>query len=133
MRTLRIVTMFGEMWARNPENMSRIPNTNDTGGKGVYVLYDGSMPVYVGKGNMRFQIGRAKRSLRRGQMWDHFSWYGLDDQKMMHDIESLVLRMLPPYLRSLTQQKGKFGDADKIKEVKKNQVAEYISRKVGKK
>ena len=66
-------------------------------------------------------------------MWDHFSWYALDDQKMMHDIESLVLRMLPPYLRSLTQQKGKFGDADKIKEVKKNQVAEYISRKVGKK
>jgi hypothetical protein len=113
--------------------MSRIPNTNNKGGKGVYVLYDGSMPVYVGKGNMRFQIGRAKRSRRRGQMWDHFSWYALDDKKMMRDIEALVLRMLPSYLRSLTKQKGKFGDAQRVKEIKENQVAEYISRKSGRK
>jgi hypothetical protein len=41
--------MYGEMWARNPANLAEIPGASEQGGKGVYVLYDGSMPVYVGK------------------------------------------------------------------------------------
>jgi hypothetical protein len=126
---MRIVSMFGEMWARNLQNINRrIPRSKERGGKGVYVLYDGSMPVYVGKGNLRSRLDGARRSKTRGQLWDHFSWYALDPEAM-HDIEALVLRMLPPYLRSLTKQKGKFRSAKRIKEHKKDRIAEYISRK----
>ncbi len=123
-----IVTMFGEMWARNLPNINRVPRSKEPGGKGVYILYDGSMPVYVGKGNMRRRIDIARRSTRRGQLWDHFSWYSLNP-KAMHDVESLILRMLPPYLRSLTKQKGKFQGAKRVKEHQKDRTAEYISRK----
>jgi len=125
---MRIVTMFGEMWARNLQNINRIPRSKQKGGKGVYVLYDGSMPVYVGKGNIRSRVKIATQGGRRGQLWDHFSWYSLSPDAM-HDIEALVLRMLPPYLRSLTRQKGKFQDAQRVKEHKKDRVADYISRK----
>ncbi len=31
------VTMYGEMWARNLENIDKIPRSTD-GGRGVYVL-----------------------------------------------------------------------------------------------
>jgi hypothetical protein len=125
---MRIVTMFGEMWARNLQNINRIPSRKQNGGKGVYVLYDGSMPVYVGKGNMRSRLDGARRSKRRGQLWDHFSWYSLSSGAT-HDIESLILRMLPPYLRSLTKQKGKFLGAKRIKENEKDRAAEYITRR----
>src|ERR1700686_439822 len=125
MRTMRVVTKFGEMWARNADNINQIPDKTETGGRGVYVLYDGSMPVYVGKGNMRNRIFGAKRSKTRGQLWDHFSWYALNP-KVTHDVEALVLRMLPPYLRSLTKQKGKFQSIRKG-EKPGVQEADYIS------
>jgi hypothetical protein len=129
---MRLVCKFGEMWARNLPNINRIPGTKQ-GGQGVYILYDGSMPVYVGKGNMRSRIRGARRSKVRGQFWDHFSWYVLDDRKMIHDTEVLFLRMLPSYLRSLTKQKGKFLDAERVKEFTKDRDAEFISRKTPKK
>jgi hypothetical protein len=127
-----LVCKFGEMWARNLENINRIPGSKH-GGRGVYILYDGSMPVYVGKGNIKSRVRGARRSKTRGQFWDHFSWYVLDDTKMIHDTEVLFLRMLPSYLRSLTKQKGKFMDAERVKEFKKNRVAEFISRKAHRK
>jgi hypothetical protein len=127
-----LVCKFGEMWARNLPNINRIPGTKQ-GGQGVYILYDGSMPVYVGRGNIKSRIRGARRSKARGQFWDHFSWYVLDDRKMIHDTEVLFLRMLPSYLRSLTKQKGKFLDAERVKEFKKDRDAEFISRKTPKK
>jgi hypothetical protein len=120
--------MFGEMWARNLPNLNRIPGRQEKGGTGVYVLYDGSMPVYVGKGNLRSRLKIARRSTSRGQLWDHFSWYSLDP-KATHDVEALVLRMLPQYLRSLTKQKGKFQEATRVKEQRKDWTAEHITRK----
>jgi hypothetical protein len=124
---MKTVTMFGEMWARNLRNLNQIPGKQEKGGTGVYVLYDGSMPVYVGKGNLRSRLKNARRSKSRGQLWDHFSWYSLDPQ-VTHDVESLVLRMLPPYLRSLTKQKGKFLTKE-IEEYQEDRDAEYITRK----
>lgn len=126
-----LVSKFGEMWARNPKNINRIPGKKQ-GGQGVYILYDGSMPVYVGKGNIRSRIRGARLSKRRKNSWDHFSWYVLSDPKLIHDTEVLVLRMLPSYLLSLARQKGKFLRAERIEESKINRVAEYISRKAPK-
>jgi hypothetical protein len=124
---MQIITAYGTMWARNTENIRHIPKRT----VGVYILYDGSMPVYVGKGNVRYRITAARRSKRRGQLWDRFSWYALKDQKMMHDIEVLVLRMLPPYLRGLTRQDGHFLEVKRIKPKEKEKV-DYITRKTHK-
>jgi len=123
---MQIVTAYGTMWARNTENIRSIP-ARRAGGVGVYILFDGSMPVYVGKGNIRWRITDARRSKRRGQLWDRFSWYAVADPKMMHDIEVLVLRMLPRYLRALTRQEGHFLKAKRVKQ--KNETADVITRR----
>ena len=122
---MQVVREYGTMWARNTKNIGRIPGSSK-GGQGVYILFDGSMPVYVGKGNIRQRVRKARSSKRRGQMWDRFSWYVLSDPKMMHDIEVLVLRMLPRYLRALTKNDGNFEKAKGTKQVDK--IAEYITR-----
>jgi hypothetical protein len=123
---MQIVTVYGAMWARNTTNIRKIPSSKK-GGQGVYILFDGSMPVYVGKGNISARLTSARRSKRRGQSWDRFSWYGLTDPRMMHDIEVLLLRVFPTYLRSLTRQDGKFVQADNVNEVDK--IADVITRK----
>jgi len=126
---MRLVRKFGEMWARNLENINLIPHPKQ-GGTGVYILYDGSMPVYVGKGHIRHRIDGARRSKTRGQLWDHFSWYIIKNSEVLHDTEALFLRMLPPYLRSLTKQSGHFKRA--VENTEANREAEPISRKVPK-
>jgi hypothetical protein len=73
------VTRYGTMWARNTKNIQRIPGSSE-GGSGVYVLFDGSMLVYVGKGKIRQCIRGHRRSKSRGQMWDRFSWYVVANQ-----------------------------------------------------
>jgi hypothetical protein len=115
------------MWARNTQNIEEIRGSKD-GGQGVYILYDGSMPVYVGKGNIRSRVRKARTSKRRGELWDHFSWYFVPDAKMRHGVEALLLRMLPRYLLPLNQQKGHLPEAKRVSE--SNRAAEYISRKM---
>jgi len=111
---MALVGQFGEMWARNNTNIKLIPQSKNEG-QGVYILYDGSMPVYVGKGNMRSRIRTSMRSPHRGQFWDHFSWYAIPDLGLQHDVEALFLRTLPWYLRALTRQSGKFTEKKKSK------------------
>ena len=126
---MKLVHRFGEMWARNLKNINRIPGSKTPKrGEGIYVLYDGSMPVYVGKGYIKGRIRKARLSKSRGPFWDHFSWYVLDEPEMIHDTEVLILRMLPAYLRFLTKQSGHFLGVHHEPEAE--QEAEYISRKV---
>jgi hypothetical protein len=124
----QVVTQYGTMWARNDVNLGLIPSRRE-GGRGVYILFDGSMPMYVGKGNIKRRIHRAAESESRGQFWDHFSWYAIKEPKLMHDIEVLMLRILPPNLRSLTRQGGNFIDAKRKEQDSKNKRADWISRK----
>jgi hypothetical protein len=102
-----LMERFGEMWARNAENIKDVPGSSK-GGQGVYVLYDGSTPVYVGKGNIRQRLRGADKSKRRGNSWNHFSWYVIKDKRLIHDVEVLLIRILPLYLRYLTRQTGHF-------------------------
>ena len=104
---MALMKQFGEMWARNPENIENVPGSS-AGGQGVYILYDGSTPVYVGKGNVRQRLRAAHNSGRRGNCWDRFSWYVLKDKDLIHDVEVLLIRALPLYLRYLTRQRGHF-------------------------
>ena len=117
------------MWARNAENIAKIPRPKE-GGWGVYILFDGSMPMYVGKGNIQWRVLDAAASKRRGQLWDHFSWYAIKNPRLLHDIEVLMLRILPPNLRSLTRQGGNFTNATRVKP--DNRIATPITRKAGK-
>jgi len=116
------------MWARNPENIELIPGAKN-GGQGVYVLYDGSIPVYIGMGNIRQRIKKARTSKRRGQMWDHFSWYIPADPRLTRDIEALLLLMLPFYLRVLNRQRGELEGAEKMTKAKKHPTSEFINRR----
>src|SRR5713101_6983607 len=123
----QVVAHYGTMWARNTDNIGRVPLSKEPGGKGIYILFDGSMPLYVGKGNISARLKSARRSKRRGQLWDSFNWYGLADPKMMHDSEVLTLRMFPRCLRSLTQQDGHFVEAEKA--TQGNRTADLVTRK----
>jgi hypothetical protein len=113
------------MWARNPKNIKAIPGSRE-GGQGVYILFDGSMPVYVGKGNIRQRI-TSHQTKGWGQLWDRFSWYVLADSEMMHDTEVLLLKMLPQFLRSLNKQGGGFRKAKRVGQ--EDDVAVAITRK----
>ena len=83
--------------------------------------------MYAGKGNIRSRIKEACASKRRKHLWDHFSWYSIKNPAMMHDIEVLMLRILPPNLRFLTRQGGNFKNAERIHQ--KNEKADPITRK----
>lgn len=122
---MALIKTYGRMWARNSENIQLVAEYKE---KGVYILYDGSMPVYVGMGNVHARITKARSSKRRGQMWDHFSWYIPCDPKLVRDIEALLLKMLPIPLRILNQQKGALKDAKKVHEI--DQKPDFITRKM---
>src|ERR1700722_11501563 len=65
-KKMKLIEQFGERWARNSKNIQdeAIPGKS-TGGQGVYVLYDGSRPVYIGKGNIRQRLRDATKDERR--------------------------------------------------------------------
>ena len=102
---MKLVSRYGTRWARNKENLARLRQERNL--SGVYVLYEGSTPVYIGRGKIASRIKQALRSKRRGQSWDHFSWYGVA-KGLEAEVEALLLTMLPYYLRSLNQQRARF-------------------------
>lgn len=126
-----LIKQFGERWARNSENIKykRMPGKRK-GGQGIYVLYDGSTPVYIGKGNIRARLIAADKDKRRKDSWDHFSWYVIKDEILRHDVEVLLIRMLPAYLRHLQRQRGHFrvGKFDRPQRIKqKSKTPKHIS------
>jgi hypothetical protein len=123
---MALMDQFGEMWARNAENIKDVPGSSK-GGKGVYVLYDGSTPVYVGKGNIRQRLRGADASSRRGNSWDHFSWYVVKDKRLIHDVEVLLIRILPLFLRYLTRQSGHFRGVSSTDQKSSNRTPRYIA------
>lgn len=107
-----LITHRGEMWPRNTDNIEAVLGSKN-GGQGIYILFDGSTPVYVGRGNIRHRIREARKSKRRGECWDHFSWYVVPNTQNERELEALLLRMLPPHLRMLNQQRGKLVGSQK--------------------
>ena len=108
----QLVGSYGTRWARNKQNIRRLRELGKL--YGVYLLLDGSMPVYIGRGRLSSRIRRHQRSRSRGQFWDHFSWYAIPDRRLEADVEALLLRMLPFFLRSLNKQRTRFTDARRM-------------------
>jgi hypothetical protein len=102
-----IVDNFGLMWARNPKNLAKLPERT-AGGEGVYILYDGSMPVYAGRGGFKRRIAFAGTTHKRAQAWTHFSWFAVKDRSKHHDLEMLMIKSLPRMLRLMNRCEGKF-------------------------
>jgi len=121
-----LIHQFGETWARNPANIEDVPGSSE-GGQGVYILYDGSTPVYVGKGNIRQRLRHANKSRRRGNSWNHFSWYVINDKTLIHDVEVLLIRILPLYLRYLTRQTGHFRGDRSTDQKPSNKIPKHIA------
>lgn len=104
---MALVTKYGRMWARNEENFRKL-GKDDPNVKGLYILYDGSMPVYVGHGYILTRLGKARRSRTRGRFWDYFSWYAIPDEDLQKDTEALLIKTLPYYLRLLNKKNESF-------------------------
>jgi len=102
-----LIKQFGLHWPRNAENLEEI---EDVAGhkSGVYVLYHGAMPVYIGRGSISARLrSHGKEGSKKEQFWDRFSWFVVDHPKQERELESLLLEALPFYVRSLNKQTGK--------------------------
>jgi len=102
-----LIKQFGLHWPRNPENLEEI---EDLAGhkSGIYVLYHGAMPVYIGRGAISARLSNhAKEGSKKEQFWDRFSWFVVGNVKRERELESLLLEALPFYVRSLNKQTGK--------------------------
>jgi hypothetical protein len=109
-----IVSKHGELWARNKQNLKALKSLVGNP-YGIYVLRDGSMPLYIGTGKIASRISKHRRSKSKGEYWDHFSWYEIRKNQNRKDIESLLLRLLPFYLRTLNRQRGRLSGSQKYK------------------
>ena len=100
----QLIRNYGRLWARNKDNFNRLPKQT-----GVYVLCDGSMPVYIGQTiNLSKRMFQHNRSKTKKLFWDHFSWFAVERPEFLDDIEALMVGMLPCYLRILNSQCPKF-------------------------
>jgi hypothetical protein len=117
-----IVGKYGKLWTRVPANIRKLKTEDVKRVTGVYVLYNGNMPVYIGKGKFSKQIASHNRNRKKSPFWEHFSWYEIKIKGHEKEIESLLLMILPHYLRSLNKMGGKFISAKKIEPASEAQV-----------
>ena len=104
-----LVTQYGRMWARNEPNFEKLRNDpNLKGIKGLYVLYDGSTPVYVGRGCISDRFENSRKLGKRKRFWDYFSWFAIPDEEHRKDTEALLIKTLPYYLRLLNRKNESF-------------------------
>lgn len=109
-----IVGRYGKLWTRVAANLKRLAKKDLRNATGVYVLYNGTMPVYVGMGKLSKQIRTHYLNRRKRPFWEHFSWCEIGDKYQEKEIESLFLRLLPWYVHSLNRMAGKFASGKKI-------------------
>jgi hypothetical protein len=68
------------------------------------------MPMYVGKGQIAKRVkGHARPGSSKTRYWDHFSWFVIDNSRFESQLEIILLRSLPYYVRSLNRQTGSLG------------------------
>jgi hypothetical protein len=122
---MSLVTKYGRMWARNDQNFKKLAEEDKL--KELYILYDGSMPVYVGHGWISTRLERARKSKTRGRFWDYFSWYAIPDEELQKDAEALIIKTLPYYLRLLNRKNESF-DGPKRSVKQSNKVPEAVDK-----
>jgi hypothetical protein len=112
---MTLVGKHGFSWPRNEENLRQIKKLLKNK-KGVYVLAHGGMPMYVGKGNIASRVnGHAKKTSSKSRYWDHFSWFVIKKSGFEHELEVILLRTLPFYVRSLNRQTGSLTRKERVR------------------
>jgi hypothetical protein len=96
-----MVVKYGSLWARNDRNFAKLRGTAGDS-SGVYLLYCGWFPVYIGHGKLVSRIGAHRNSHRK--IWDRFTWFTLADPDRSRELEAIFLRSLPFYLRLNNKQ-----------------------------
>jgi hypothetical protein len=105
---MTLVGDHGFSWPRNKKNLQQIRKLLH-GKKGVCVLSHGAMPMYVGKGKIASRVrGHARTTSSKSRYWDHFSWFVINGG-FENELEVVLLRTLPFYVRSLNRQSGSLG------------------------
>ena len=104
-----LIKQFGLHWPRNKENLDEL---EDLAGhkSGIYVLYHGAMPAYIGRGAISARLySHGKEESRIEQFWGRFSWFVIGKTASERELESLLLEALPFYIHSLNKPGGKLG------------------------
>jgi hypothetical protein len=114
-----LVHRYGYSWPRNPKNLVQIKR--DLGkATGVYVLTHGAMPMYVGKGQIAKRVNaHAREGSAKGKYSDNFTWYVIDNSALESQLEIMLLRSIPFYVRSLNRQTGSLGRKNRLKPLHK--------------
>jgi hypothetical protein len=105
----KIVGLYGLHWPRNRTNLRQLKALL---GKrtGLYVLANGSMPLYIGKGIVALRIeNHARPGKSKSAYWNYFSWFEVLKPADEGELECLLLQTLPFYVRSLNKQTGSLG------------------------
>ena len=106
MNIKKLITRFGKFWERTDlfdvSKDGRVlwndrgwPKTNPPfeGARGIYVLYRGTTPVYIGKAiSGSDALAKRLKSHARGWLshaWDNVSWFHFDDDVPHHVIDSM--------------------------------------------
>jgi hypothetical protein len=106
MNIKKLITRYGQFWERKDlfdvSKDGRV-SWNDRGwpeksppfdgARGIYVLYRGTTPVYIGKAiRGRYALASRLRNHARGWLshaWDNVSWFHFDDDVPNHVIDSM--------------------------------------------
>jgi hypothetical protein len=121
-----LVTSYGRLWARNDQNVEKLGDQGKR--QGLYILYDGSMTVYVGHGWILNRLEAHRKDKRLRRFWDYFSWYEIPDEMLRKDTEALLIRTLPYYLRLLNKQNQKFVGPKKSRKQSKHRTPEAVDK-----
>jgi hypothetical protein len=111
---MTLIKQYGLHWPRNLENLEEI---EDLAGhkSGIYVLYHGAMPVYIGRGSISIRLrSHGREGSKKDQFWDRFSWFVVGKRELEHELEALLLEALPFYVRSLNQQSGRLPKKNRV-------------------
>jgi hypothetical protein len=87
-----LIKAYGEFWSPDIVNWERTwrllgtrrpdskgPSINVYEQRGIYVLYNDFVPVYVGRSDKQsigYRLQLHRESRRKGPRWDRFSWFG---------------------------------------------------------
>jgi hypothetical protein len=82
-------------------------------GRGIYILYRGTTPVYVGKGTAKSGIAARLHHHAKAwyaHAWDNVSWYVFGDQpdNVIDAVEALLVASIPDLLNG-AQPGGQLG------------------------
>jgi hypothetical protein len=64
---------------------------------GIYILYRGSVPYYVGKAHNVYRrlCDHSNIDTRYGNLWDMFSAFAVSDPDARNDVEAILIQAMP--------------------------------------